>query len=271
MQAYMSDILRFNFVFQDKSRNIQVAAERNSGKLIVRCYGFFGMEDTVPDYRWDFIMDEGDWDKLMMAIEDNNAVKWDASYMDTSVENAPEWSLEIHTLGRHTVSEGYNRFPKEFEAFKDDLLRFIRMKRRQLPPGIEDFRYLAVAEQRGLVSPIVYVDRMEKTFTFYNLLEDIDNDGTYFMEEGDWENIQDIVLENAIFDKFAKLPKDIDPASPNQFSVSVGYKPGQITQRFRGKEPDWWDTFATAVFNYITMIYTEGRKSADSNINSVQE
>ena len=96
-------------------------------------------------------------------------------------------------------------------------------------------------------------------------------DGTYFMEEGDWENIQDIVLENAIFDKFAKLPKDIDPASPNQFSVSVGYKPGQITQRFRGDEPEWWDAFATAIFNYISMIYTEGRKSADSNIGPAKE
>ena len=79
------------------------------------------------------------------------------------------------------------------------------------------------------------------------------------------------MLENAIFDKFAKLPQDIDRSSQVQFSVSVGYKPGQITQRYRGKEPDWWDAFATAVFNYISMIYTEGRKSADSNIGPVNQ
>lgn len=262
----MSEILRFNFVFQDKSRNIQVAAERNSGKLMVRCYGFLGMEDSVPDYRWDFIMDEGDWDKLDMALEDNNTQKWESSYMDTSVENAPEWSLEIHTLGKHTISEGYNRFPKEFETFKEDLLFFIRLKRRQLKPGVEGFKYLAVAETKGLTNPIVFIDRNENTFAFYNLLEDVEDDGTYFMDEGDWETIQDMVLENDIFSKFTGYPKKPESASDAQYSITVGYKQGQITQRFRGDEPDWWDSFANSLFNYITMIFTEGRKAADGNI-----
>ena len=267
----MSDILRFNFVYQEKSRSLQVAAERNTGKLTVQCHGFFGQEDTVPDYNWDFVQDEGDWEKLIYAIEDNKADKWEASYIDESVENGVEWSLEIHTLGKHTMSEGYNRFPKEFEAFKEDILSFVRMKRRQIVPAIEGFNFLAVAELKGLTNPIVFVDKLQKTFTFYNLLDDIENDGTYFMEEGDWENIQEIVLDNAIFDKFKGFPTVDGSRKDFQFSVSVGYGPGQITQRFRGDEPEWWDNFATAVYNYVTMIYTEGRKPADGNIGAYKE
>ncbi len=267
----MSEILRFNFVYQEKSRNLQVAAERNSGKLTVHCYGFFGQEDTVPDYRWDFVQDEGDWDKLVYAIEDNNADKWESSYIDESVENGAEWSLEIHTLGKHTMSEGYNRFPKEFEAFRNDILAFVRMKRRQLSPTAEGFNYLAVAELKGLTNPIVFVDKSQKTFTFYNLLEDIENDGTYYMEEGDWERILGFVLDSDVFGKFKGYPTVGGEHRDFQFSVSVGYGQGQITQRFRGDEPEWWDNFATAVYNYITMIYTEGRRSADGNFGEYRE
>lgn len=269
IQCNMSEILRFNFLFQDKSQNIQVAAEKNSGKLICRCYGFFGMEDTIPDYRWDFNMDEGDWDKLVMIINDANATKWESGYIDQSVEDGPEWSLEIHVLGKHTISEGYNKFPKEFESLKQDMINFLKMKRRQLKPDIFDFRYLAVAEQRGLECPIVMVDRMEKTFTFYNFFETLDNDGTYFMTDGDWENIQEIVLKHAIFDKFEGLPPANTSKVDSQYSVSVGYKPGQITQRFCGTEPAWWRAFADELFDLITKMFTEGRKPADQNFGMI--
>lgn len=264
-----ADILRFNFVFAEKSHNLQIAAEKNSGKLIVRCYGFFGMEDKIPDYRWDYIMEEGDWDKLMMIIEDANATKWDAAYINESEENAAEWSLEIHVLGKHTISEGYNKFPKEFETFKQDLIRFATMKRRQLEPGDFDFRYFAVAEQIGLTSPIVMIDNMEKTFTAYNLLDSYENDGSYFMKDGDWESIVEIVHKYDIFSKFKGMPAECHPEKQTQCSVSVGYQPGQITQRYNGYIPEWWNDFSKEIFSKIKAMYLEGRKSADQNFGAI--
>ena len=202
----MSDILRFNFVFQEKTRCMQVAAEKSTGKLLLRCYGFFGMEDTVPDFRWDYIMEEGDWDKLMMIIEDANAAKWEAAYVDDSEEDGAVWSLEIHVLGKHTITEGYNRFPREFEIFKQDMIAFMRMKRRQLEPGIPDFRNFTVVEQKGEKCPIIIADYMERTFTFYNLFDSYDQDGTYFMQDGDWESLQDIFLKYDVFSRFREAP-----------------------------------------------------------------
>jgi hypothetical protein len=267
----MSDILRFNFVFQEKTHCMQVAAEKSTGKLMLRCYGFFGMEDTVPDFRWDYIMEEGDWDKLMMIIEDANAAKWEAAYVDDSEEDGAVWSLEIHVLGRHTITEGYNRFPREFESFKRDMIDFMRMKRRQLEPGIPDFRNFTVVEQKGERCPIVIADYMERTFTFYNLFDRYDQDGTYFMQDGDWESLQEIFLKYDIFSRFREAPgpavKDVD----SQDSVSVGYKPGQITLRFTGYDPEWWPGFSSDIFGRIKDMFSEGRKPADQNINAPSE
>lgn len=264
----MGDVLRFNFVYEEKSGSLQVAAEKNSGKLMLRCLGFFGQEDTVPDYKWDFLMDEGDWDKLTMILGDYDAYRWGAAYLDESVEDGAVWSLEIHTLGKHTLTEGYAKFPDGFDGFKEEMFSFLRMKRRQIHPGTDDFRYLGLAEQKGSGCPIVFADKAERTFTFYNLFDGYQNDGTYFMKDGDWDILVSIFESEGIFGKFDGFPPANGTGSEDQFSVSVGYRPGTVTQRFCGTEPPWWASFSEKIFDQFRSMFEEGRKPADENFGS---
>ncbi len=260
------EILRFNFVFVDGMRSFQVAAEKNSGKLLIRCSGFFGQEDVYPDYKWDFIMDEGAWDKLMIIIEDAGARNWNPSYRGQSANEDQGWSLEIHMLGKHTLSEGSNKYPKTYDQFFQDMLSFVKMKRKQLKISSDDLRFITVASHSGEECPIVMVDRTENTFTLYNLLEDPNEEGAFFMKEGDWDELTDILQKNNIFHELSKSPSSADPELCSEYSVTLAYKPGQIVQRYSGKQPEWWPAFNKEFIDKIVEMLRSDRKRADRNI-----
>lgn len=259
------DILRFNFVCVDRMRSFQVAAERNTGKLIIRCSGYFGLETEYPDYKWDFIMDEGDWDKLMMSIADADAMNWGPSYLGPSAEEGEGWSLEIHILGKHTLSEGSNKYPKTYGQLFGDLLSFVKMKRRQLEPSDFDLQYISVASQSGKDCPVVMIDRQENTFTLYNMLENPEEEGAFFMQDGDWDGIRDILRKHGVYGELRKVPSSADPKLTSQYCITLAYKPGQIVQRFTGTCPDWWGPFTEEFFGKIKGLRNSGRKRADLN------
>ena len=259
------DILRFNFVFVDGMRSFQVAAEKNTGKLLIRCSGFFGQETEYPDYKWDFIMDEGDWDKLMMSISDADAMNWGPSYLGQNAKEDEGWSLEIHVLGKHTLSEGSNKYPKSYAQFFDDLLSFVKMKRRQLDPSGNDLKFIAVASQSGEDCPVVMVDRAENTFTLYNMLENPEDEGAFFMKDNDWDDLQNILQKHDVYQESKKSPASADPEFNSQYSITLVYKPGQIVQRYTGKSPEWWGPFSEEFFGKIRELRDSDRKRADQN------
>ncbi len=260
------DILRFNFVFVDGMRSFQVAAEKNSGKLLIRCSGFFGQEVEYPDYRWDFIMDEGDWEKLMIIIGEAGATDWNPTYLGQSADEDRSWSLEIHRLGKHTLTEGSDRYPKTYDRFFRDMLSFVRMKRKQPDISDDGLRFITVASHSGDECPIVMADRAENTFTLYNLLEDPNEEGTFFMNEGDWDELTGILLRHDIFRKFSESPSAADPELGSEYSVTLAYKPGQIVQRYSGAPPQWWPAFGREFYDKVIEMVHSGRKRADQNI-----
>ncbi|MCQ2070400.1 MAG: hypothetical protein MJZ68_04655 [archaeon] len=263
----MNKILRFNFVHQGKHENLQVAAEKSTGKLILRCTGFFGKESEIPDFSWDYIMDEGDWEKLIMAIEDAEALKWNVQYNDALAEDATEWSIEIHRLGKHTISEGYGKFPATYGQLYEDMLSFVKMKRRQVVPDPERLNYFAFVEQNGEKCPMFFADNNEKTLTFYGFTDDYNKDGSFFMNDSDWKEIHDIIDRFDLYSIYSELPAPCPGEKQDlQASVSLGYKPGRLVQRYVGYYPGFWEALSKEVRAFAEKIYSEGRKPADDNI-----
>lgn len=247
-------------------RSFQVAAERNTGKLLIRCFGFFGQETDYPDYRWDFIMDDGDWDKLMMIIGDADAMNWEPTYSGPSADGNDGWSLEIHVLGKHTLSEGSNKYPRSYRQFFEELLYFVKMKRRQLEISDRGLKFIAVAEQSGEHCPVTMVDKNENTFTLYNLLKDPSKEGAFFMKDGDWNELEQILHRHGVYEHCKKSPETADPGLDSQYSVTLVYAPGQIVQRYTGDCPEWWGPFSEEFFEKIKKLRNSDRKPADQNI-----
>lgn len=254
-------ILRFSFTWSKDETFFEVSAEKKSGKLQIKCTGFNGHEKEYPEMEWSTVMDEGDWDKLMMAIEDADALKWKTDYYDEN--NAyDDWNLEIHIMGRYTVVSGSGKYPATFDRFFQDLLFFVRLKRKQLTLSGEGLTYFSVSGCEGNLWPTAFVTRNPGTVIALDLWEVPGWEGAWKLEGNYWNVFYSILTEYDIFGKFREQNVTEDSAMEHQYSIVLSYQQGKITLRSSGEMPEWWGPFSEDFFRTLReMVRSRGNRA----------